>query len=143
MSKLPPFDEIADNFEMLDDWEDRYRYVIELGQMLEALDDAEKTPEAKVQGCVSQVWIAIDVADEAADPIIIFRGESDAMIVRGLVAMLVSFYSGRPASEIVAVDALAVLAKLGLEEHLTAQRTNGLTSMVKRMQAEARLRAPH
>ena len=136
MSALPSFSEITDNLSFLDDWEDRYRYLIELGQMLPPFPDDARTAESKVSGCVSQVWLT---ADKSADtpPRVIFAGDSDAMIVKGLVAILLALYSGRPASEIVETNALAALDQLGLREHLSTQRSNGLTAMVKRMQAEA------
>jgi cysteine desulfuration protein SufE len=136
MTDLPSFAEIADNFSFLEDWEDRYRYLIELGQALPSLPEDQRTTENKVSGCVSQVWL---VATKSADmpPRIFFSGDSDAMIVKGLVAILLAFYSGRTAVEITETDALAVLDELGLQEHLTSQRTNGLTAMVKRMRTEA------
>lgn len=133
MSTPDTFAEIRDNFSFLDDWEDRYRYLIELGQALPPLDDSEKTAETKVNGCVSQVWLVTE-GDAAT---LSFRGESDAMIVRGLVAVLIALYSGRPASEIAETDAIAVFDELGLREHLTTQRSNGLIAMVKRMRGEA------
>ena len=136
MSTLPEFSEIADNLSFLDDWEDRYRYLIELGQMLPPFPDAARTAESKVSGCVSQVWLTANRSAEAPDRIV-FEGDSDAMIVKGLVAILLALYSGKPAAEIVKTDALAALDALGLREHLSTQRTNGLTAMVKRMQAEA------
>jgi cysteine desulfuration protein SufE len=136
MIEQPSFSEIADNFAFLDDWEDRYKYLIELGQALPPLPDTERTAKNKVSGCVSQVWLVADKNDEAP-PRVYFAGDSDAMIVKGLVAVLLSLYSGRPAPEIVETDALTVLDKLGLREHLTSQRSNGLAAMVKRMRAEA------
>lgn len=136
MTEQPSFAEIADNFSFLDDWEDRYKYLIELGQALPPLPDSQRTAENKVSGCVSQVWLVADRNDEAP-PRVYFSGDSDALIVKGLVAVLLALYSGRPASEIVKTDALAVLDQLGLREHLTTQRSNGLAAMVKRMRAEA------
>lgn len=130
------FSEIAENFAFLDDWEDRYRYLIELGQALPPFPEAERTPENKVSGCVSQVWLVARRSNETP-PKVFFAGDSDAMIVKGLVAVLLALYSGRPAAEIVRTDALTVLDALHLREHLTAQRSNGLAAMVKRMQAEA------
>ncbi|MYZ48368.1 SufE family protein [Propylenella binzhouense] len=127
---------LIDDFQFLDDWEDRYRYVIELGRTLEPLGADERTPANKVLGCASQVWLVTEIAGEG-DPVLRFRGDSDALIVRGLIAVLLAIYSGRPASEILAVDAEAVFAKLGLREHLTSQRSNGLSSMVARIRRDA------
>ncbi len=136
MTHSASFDEISENFAFLDDWEDRYKYLIELGQALPALPESARVPENKVSGCVSQVWL---VATRSADDKdrIFFEGDSDAMIVKGIVAVLLALYSGRPATEIVETDAIAILDELGLREHLTAQRSNGLIAMVKRMKAEA------
>ena len=136
MSVLPNFTDISENLSFLDDWEDRYRYLIELGQTLPALDDAEKTADNKVSGCVSQVWLVADKSDSGEGPVLNFRGDSDAMIVKGLVAVLISLYSGRLARDIARIDALAELDALGLREHLTTQRSNGLAAMVERMRAE-------
>ena len=127
-------DDIIANFELLDDWEDRYRYLIELGRTLEPLADDQRTPQNKVQGCVSQVWLQT----EPKGGIVHFVGDSDAHIVKGLVAILIALYSDKPASEIIDRDALAVFRELELEEHLTPQRSNGLKSMVRRMKDEAR-----
>ncbi|MBN9310532.1 SufE family protein [Devosia sp.] len=127
------FAEIAENLSYLDDWEDRYRYIIELGQALPPLAEDEKNAENKVHGCVSQVWL-VSNHDGAH---LIYRGESDAMIVRGLVAVLLALYSGRPAREIAETDAIAVFDELGLREHLTTQRSNGLVAMVNRIRGEA------
>lgn len=135
MSPVPArFAEIAENLSFLDDWEDRYRYIIELGQALPALNESERSPANKVNGCVSQVWL---VTEPRADTIT-YRGESDAMIVRGLVAMLIALYSGRPPAEIAETDAIAVFDDLGLREHLSTQRSNGLVAMVDRIRADAR-----
>ncbi len=136
MIDLPSFAEISENFSFLDDWEDRYKYLIELGQALPPLPDDQRTAENKVSGCVSQVWLTARRSDDA-ERRIFFAGDSDAMIVKGLVAILLALYSGRPASEIAATDALAVLDELGLREHLSTQRSNGLAAMVKRIHAEA------
>ncbi len=129
-------DSIIDDFAFLDDWEDRYRYVIELGRDLPPFPEAEKNDVNKVPGCVSQVWLTTSVGD-GEDPEIEFAGDSDAHIVRGLVALMLALYSGRHASEIVTTDADAVLARLGLDEHLTPQRSNGLRSMVNRIRRDA------
>jgi cysteine desulfuration protein SufE len=130
------FDDILADFEVLDDWEDRYRYVIELGRGLEALPESERTPANKVQGCVSQVWLATTVQNGGA-PRLHFIGDSDAHIVRGLIAILFAIYSGKSAGEILRLDANAMLAKLKLKEHLTPQRSNGLMAMVKRIRSDA------
>ncbi|WP_417310274.1 SufE family protein [Devosia sp.] len=134
MSTPAAYQDIAENLSFLDDWEDRYRYLIELGQALPPLDEAEKTETNKVHGCVSQVWLVSGREGDA----LTYRGESDAMIVRGLVAVLVALYSGRPASEIAETDAIAAFDELGLREHLTTQRSNGLIAMVNRIRSEAR-----
>lgn len=134
MENPAAFAEIADNLSFLDDWEDRYRYIIELGQRLPPLADTEKTNATKVNGCVSQAWL---VTERSGD-ILRYRGESDAMIVRGLVAILVALYSGRPAREIAETDALSIFDELGLREHLSTQRSNGVAAMVGRIRAEAR-----
>ena len=134
MSEPQAFQDIAENLSFLDDWEDRYRYLIELGQALPKLEDAEKNEVNKVHGCVSQVWL-VSNHDGAH---LKYRGESDAMIVRGLVAVLIALYSGRPAREIAETDAIAIFDELGLREHLTTQRSNGLVAMVNRMRGEAK-----
>lgn len=136
MSHPAAFTDIADNLSYLDDWEDRYKYIIELGQALPPLSDDEKNAANKVNGCVSQVWL---VTEREGDTLT-YRGESDAMIVRGLVAMLIALYSGRPAQEIADTDAIAVFDTLGLREHLSTQRSNGLVAMVNRIRSDARAR---
>ncbi|MBA3519155.1 MAG: SufE family protein [Rhizobiales bacterium] len=135
-------DSLIEDFGFLDDWEDRYRYVIELGRSLPPLADDERSEANKVRGCASQVWLVNDPlqdaeATPAGGPALGFRGDSDAHIVRGLIAILLALYSGRTAREIVAIDAEAALGRLGLREHLTAQRSNGLSSMVNRIRADA------
>jgi cysteine desulfuration protein SufE len=135
MTQTPAFIEIAENLSFLDDWEDRYRYIIELGQALPPLDDADRTPANKVNGCVSQVWLATD-ADASSH--LRYRGDSDAMIVKGLVAILIALYSDRPADQIAATDAIAIFDEIGLREHLTTQRSNGLVAMVNRIRSDAR-----
>jgi cysteine desulfuration protein SufE len=127
---------MIDDFGFLDDWEDRMRYVIELGKALPDLPDAEKTADNKVQGCASQVWLSVSAGD-GSDPVMTFRGDSDAFIVRGLVAIVLEAYSGKKASEVVAFDALDLFKQIGLLEHLTAQRANGLRSMIQRIREEA------
>ncbi len=131
--------QIRDDMSFLDDWEEKYRYVIDLGRDLEPLPDAFRSAENKVPGCVSQVWLRTDVAegDAGEGPHLKFMGDSDAMIVKGLVAILIAIYSGKSAEEIRALDAEGVLAELGLEDNLTPQRSNGLKSMVQRIRADA------
>jgi cysteine desulfuration protein SufE len=141
MTHPQAFQDIAENLTFLDDWEDRYRYIIELGSALPALDETEKTAENKVNGCVSQVWLVSDKANGAAGPALRYRGDSDAMIVKGLVAVLIALYSGRPSAEIAATDAIAIFDELGLREHLTSQRANGLVAMVNRIRSEAEAQA--
>ena len=133
-------DDILADFELLDDREDRYRYVIELGRGLEPLPDGARTPANKVQGCVSQVWLSTSLAKNGSGsgPELYFVGDSDAHIVRGLIAILLALYSGRPADRILATDAEAVFDRLGLRDHLTPQRSNGLMSMAKRIRTDAR-----
>ena len=132
---------IQSDFELLDDWEDRYRYVIELGRALPALPDALKTDANKVRGCASQVWLATDRVSSggAGRDRLHLAGTSDAHIVQGLIAVLFAVYEGKTADEIIATDAQAVFAALGLKEHLTPQRSNGLASMVARIRADARM----
>ena len=132
-------DAILEDFAFLDDWEDRYRYVIELGKNLPPFKDKDRNDANKVAGCVSQVWLASEISTPDGDdnPTITYTGDSDAMIVRGLVAILISLYSGRTASEIAAIDVHKILGDLGLQEHLTPQRSNGLASMVQRIRTEA------
>ena len=132
----PTFEEILDDFELLDDWEDRYRYVIELGRKLKPLPDAERNKQNKVEGCVSQVWLSTTVHRDGT-PRLTFIGDSDAHIVRGLIAILFAIYSGKTADEILEIDAPKALSELHLKEHLTPQRSNGLMAMVKRIQCDA------
>lgn len=127
---------IRDDFTLLDEWEDRYRYVIELGEALPPFPDEERTAANKVPGCVSQVWLTTRIGD-GPDPVVTFQGDSDAHIVRGLVAITLALFSGRPASRILATDAEATLRALGLDEHLSPQRANGLRSMVQRIKRNA------
>ena len=123
------FEEIVEDFEFLEDWEDRYRYVIEKGKAMDPLPDALKVPATKVTGCASQVWLHPQIEDGSFH----FDGESDAMIVRGLIAVLRALYNGLPVAEVVKVDAQGELARLGLNDHLSAQRSNGLRAMIKRI----------
>jgi cysteine desulfuration protein SufE len=131
-------DEINENFALLDEWDDRYRYLIELGRMLPPLPDAARVEANKVQGCASQVWLTTDIERGPSGPVLSFVGDSDAHIVRGLIAILLAIYSHKPASDILATDAIASFDKLGLREHLTPQRSNGLKSMVGRIRDDAR-----
>jgi cysteine desulfuration protein SufE len=132
-------DDIIDGFSLLDQWDDRYRYVIELGRALEPLPPGERTDVNKVQGCASQVWLFSTVETNGqGGPSLKFVGDSDAHIVRGLVAILLALYSGRPARDVLSADAIALFDRLGLREHLTPQRSNGFRSMVERIRADAR-----
>jgi cysteine desulfuration protein SufE len=138
MSAMTPIDEIIENFELLDEWDDRYRYVIELGRTLPPLAESAHTEANKVRGCASQVWLVTHVRpDGAGGPVLTFEGDSDAHIVRGLIAILFALYSGKSAREILATDALEVFDRVRLRENLTPQRSNGLRSMVERMRLEA------
>ena len=127
------FEELAETFEFLDDWEDRYRHVIELGRAMPPLEDGFKVPALKVQGCASQVWLRPVVSGGTFD----FQGDSDAMIVRGLIAVLHALYAGVPVAEVAGIDASAELGRLGLNDHLSAQRSNGLRAMVDRIRETA------
>lgn len=129
-------DEIRDNFALLEEWDDRYRYVIELGRTLEPLSEAEHSAANKVQGCASQVWLVRSTS--GSEPVLIFRGDSDAHIVRGLIAILLAMQSGKTARAILASDPIAVFDELGFREHLTPQRSNGLRAMVERIKHDAR-----
>ena len=132
-------DEIVDNFSLLEDWDDRYRYVIELGRALSPLAERDRTEVNKVQGCASQVWLATTVHPNGqGGPMLTFSGDSDAHIVRGLIAILFAMFSGKQARGILSTDAIAVFERLGLREHLTPQRSNGFRSMVERIRADAR-----
>ena len=139
MSEYPQnIQDMIDDFSFLDDWEDRYMHVIELGKSLEPLADTERNADTKVNGCVSQVWLVLDV-DTTAGPTLNYRGDSDAHIVKGLVAVVLAIFSGRTAQEITDIDAKSILSGLGLEEHLTPQRSNGLHAMIDRIKHDARL----
>ncbi|MFB2550988.1 SufE family protein [Ensifer soli] len=137
---MTPLAQILDDCAYLDDWQDRMSYVIELGRKIPDLAPEERTAANKVQGCASQVWLVTETAEAGDDPVLAFRGESDAHIVRGLVAIVLSIFSGKRASEIVETDALALFDRMGLIEYLSSQRANGLRSMVRRIQDEARAR---
>lgn len=127
------FQEIAETFEFLDDWEDRYRHVIDLGKAMPPLDEALRVPATKVEGCASQVWLVPELEGAGGSARMHFRGDSDAMIVRGLIAILIALYDGLTVGEVLEVDAQGELARLGLHQHLSSQRSNGLRAMVQRV----------
>ena len=132
-------EDLLADFEVLDDWEDRYRHVIELGRDLPPFDDASRNAVNKVQGCASQVWITSETSGLPDDPVLNFSGDSDALIVKGLIAIAFMIYSGKPARDIVATDAAPILRQLGLSDHLTPQRSNGFASMIARIRSDARV----
>jgi cysteine desulfuration protein SufE len=134
-------DTILEDFELLDDWDDRYKYLIELGGALEPLPESERVTKNKVQGCVSQVWI-VTSREGGDDPVLLFRGDSDAHIVRGLIAIVLAIFSGKPASQISDIDEAAIFDRVRLSEHITPQRSNGLRSMVARIKQEAKQAQP-
>jgi SufE protein probably involved in Fe-S center assembly len=134
---LPDAQEIIENFELIDDWEERYRYLIELGHGMPPLPDSDRTAENKVLGCASQVWLKLDIDNVDGKLVLRLIGDSDAHIVRGLVALMISLYSGTTPEEALAIDPIAILSKIGLEQHLTPQRSNGLRSMVERIRHDA------
>ena len=136
---MADIDDIIDNFSVLDDWDDRYRYLIELGRELPPLPAAAHSDANKVQGCASQVWLDTTVRPNGAGgPVLSFAGDSDAHIVRGLIAILFALFSGKSAQDILATDALRCSKRMGLREHLTPQRSNGFRSMVERIRSDAR-----
>jgi cysteine desulfuration protein SufE len=136
---MADLEDIIGNFSVLDDWDDRYRYLIELGRELPPLPEVAHNAANKVQGCASQVWLDTTVRPNGAGgPVLDFVGDSDAHIVRGLIAILFAMYSGKSASEILTLDAIKLFEGLGLREHLTPQRSNGFRSMVERIRADAR-----
>jgi cysteine desulfuration protein SufE len=131
-------DEIIENFDLLEEWDDRYRYLIELGRTLPPLPEAARSDANKVQGCASQVWLSTTVKPNGSTgPVLAFDGDSDAHIVRGLIAILFALYSGKGAKDILSTDAVALFEKLGLRDHLTPQRSNGFRSMVDRIRRDA------
>jgi len=135
---MTPINEIIENFDLLDEWDDRYRYLIELGRTLPPLPEAAHNEANKVRGCASQVWLSTAIEPNgAAGPVLRFEGDSDAHIVRGLIAVLFALYSGKGAKDILSTDAIKLFEKLGLREHLTPQRSNGFRSMVDRIQRDA------
>ncbi|PRY78726.1 cysteine desulfuration protein SufE [Yoonia maritima] len=129
----PDFEELVETFEFLDDWEDRYRHVIDMGKAMEPLEEALRVPATKVDGCASQVWLVPQIKDG----LFTFHGASDAMIVQGLIAVLLALYNNQPVADVAAIDAPAELARLGLNDHLSAQRSNGLRAMVDRIRETA------
>ena len=133
----PAFEDLADTFAFLDDWEDRYRHLIELGRAMPPLDEAFRVPATTVQGCASQVWLLPRIDGQGPGARFDFQGESDAMIVRGLVAVLHALYAGLTVAEVGRVDAAAELGRLGLTEHLSSQRSNGVRAMVERIRSVA------
>ena len=136
---MADIEEIIDNFSVLDDWDDRYRYLIELGRELPPLAPSAHNDTNKVQGCASQVWLDTDLRPNGAGgPVLTFAGDSDAHIVRGLITILFALFSGKHAKDILAIDALSLFEKMGLREHLTPQRSNGFRSMVERIRSDAR-----
>jgi cysteine desulfuration protein SufE len=135
---MTDIDEIRDNFALLEEWDDRYRYVIELGHTLEPMPEAEHSAENKVQGCVSQVWLSKTLDRGGQEPMLKYRGDSDAHIVRGLIAILLTLYSGRSPKEILSTNAIDVFDEFGFRDHLTPQRSNGLRAMVERIRSDAR-----
>jgi cysteine desulfuration protein SufE len=137
-ANMTSIDEIRDNFELLDEWDDRYRYVIELGRTLEPMPEEEHSAANKVNGCVSQVWLQKWVDRGGGVPVLKYRGDSDAHIVRGLVAIVLALYSGRTPQQILATDAISVFNEFGFRDHLTPQRSNGLRSMVERIKTDAK-----
>ena len=131
------FHELTSDFELIDDWEDRYRHIIELGRALPAMEEALKTSATKVSGCASQVWIHSTVLGAHKGKLLKLVGDSDALIVKGLIAVVFLMFDGLNMKEIMAYDAMGAFAKLGLKEHLTPQRSNGVASMIKRIKADA------
>jgi cysteine desulfuration protein SufE len=136
---MATIDDIRENFELLEDWDDRYRYVIELGRTLEPMPEAEHSAANKVQGCASQVWLSRKIERHTTgEALLKYLGDSDAHIVRGLIAILLTLYSGHTPQQILATDAIAIFNEFGFREHLTPQRSNGLRAMVERIRADAR-----
>ncbi|MGA2994341.1 SufE family protein [Bradyrhizobium sp.] len=136
---MTTIDEIRENFELLEDWDDRYRYVIELGRTLEPMPEAEHSASNKVQGCASQVWLSKSLErSDTGGALLKYLGDSDAHIVRGLIAILLTLYSGHTPQQILATDAISIFNEFGFREHLTPQRSNGLRSMVERIRTDAR-----
>ncbi|MBV0911739.1 SufE family protein [Anianabacter salinae] len=137
------FEEIVETFEFLEDWEDRYRHVIDMGKAMDPLEEGFRVPSTKVEGCASQVWLVPEVDGDGPSAVLRFRGDSDAMIVRGLIAILIALYSGQTARAAQGIDAQAELGRLGLQDHLSAQRSNGLRAMIERVRMIAAEAASH
>jgi len=137
MSDTSAIDGLIDDFSYLEDWEDRYAHVLELGKSLAPLNEAEHNTESHVEGCVSRVWLIKEPQSQGDDPVLSFRGDSDSLIVKGLIAIVLMVFSNRSASEILELNAQEVFDALGLNQHLTQQRANGLAAMVRRIKAEA------
>jgi cysteine desulfuration protein SufE len=136
---LPDIDDLIDNFSLIEDWEERYRYVIELGKELEPLPESAHNEHNKVRGCASQVWVETRVEPRSGQsPLLFFRGDSDAHIVKGLVLIVLAYYSGRSADDILNRNALDLFETLGLSAHLTPQRSNGVRAMIERIRADAK-----
>jgi cysteine desulfuration protein SufE len=135
---LPGIDEIVSNFELLDEWDERYRYLIELGRLMPPLPKDAYRDENKVRGCASQVWLETRIDHPNGAPVLHLRGDSDAHIVRGLVALMIALYSGKSAPEVLETDSLGLFRELGLAQHLTPQRSNGVRSLVERIRSDAR-----
>ena len=133
----PAFEDLVETFAFLDDWEDRYRHVIDMGRAMDPLEDALRVPATKVDGCASQVWLQPMIDGSGPDARFEFVGESDAMIVQGLIAVLHALYAGQKLGDVPAIDAPAELARLGLDQHLSSQRSNGLRAMVDRIRTKA------
>lgn len=132
------FEEIVETFGFFDDWEDRYRHVIEMGRAMPPIEESQRIPATKVEGCASQVWIVPEVTGTGPEARLTFQGDSDAMIVKGLIAILHALYSGETVAEVQRINAEAELGRLGLHDHLSSQRSNGLRAMVARLRAIAK-----
>ncbi len=137
MTKTMTLDELSETFTLLDDWEERYKFIIDLGRKLEPLDAAEMIDANKVRGCMSQVWLVAQPMDDGTSNRLHFRADSDAHIVKGLIAILLVLFNDRTPAEIDAVDAEADMARLGLDQHISPNRRNGVTAMIQRIKAEA------
>ena len=129
------FQDIVDDFDILEDWEDKYRYIIDLGKKISPLENHQKNEFTKVEGCASQVWLTYDLIGEGSSKSIIFKGESDALIVKGLIAIILTLFNGENINKCRNIDASFELAKLGLQEHLSSQRSNGLQAMINRIKS--------
>lgn len=130
-------DDLVEDFELFEDWEERYRYIVDLGKKLPPMTEGEMSEDNKVRGCMSQVWMVSEADTGASPPIVHYRADSDAFIVKGLIAILLELYSGRTPNEILSLDAAEALGRLGLESHLSPNRRNGFVAMVDRIKSEA------